>query len=439
MKADKKLSRESENGSTTVVNKENPFIINLLPVVSVLVIVLFSILNNFDTIDMIRVGTITFLMTSVMVAFIRFKEDILTAKYSKSIVFILYSISIILTMLPINPQRYSFWMIGPLVIAMNVDKILGLFAYFNLTFIISIAYFLRPYDIIQCLAMGVLFALLAEQLKKKATVVYSSIILLSTNITLSFIMNNFVFERKNNFNYIASTFSIFGVIVIAFLMSYVYEIIVSRHSTRVEEETDNYKDNRVITDSTFIKGVRTSYDILLSENNELLLKMKDYSEALYKHSVTIGDLSGKAAKYIGANEALAQAGGYYHEVGKIKGKNYIEEGLKIAEEYGFPDELTNVLRQHNIKYDKPTFIESAIVMISDNVVSTIDYINKTEDQRFEAHKIIDNIFRMRMEKGTFDDSGLSVRNFKQLKDFYQKEFKEEESNEEQFKDGELVE
>ena len=46
MKADKKLSRESENGSTTVVNKGNPFIINLLPVVSVLVIVLFSILNK---------------------------------------------------------------------------------------------------------------------------------------------------------------------------------------------------------------------------------------------------------------------------------------------------------------------------------------------------------------------------------------------------------
>jgi putative nucleotidyltransferase with HDIG domain len=167
--------------------------------------------------------------------------------------------------------------------------------------------------------------------------------------------------------------------------------------------------------------------------------MKDCSKALYKPSIIIGDLSGKAAKYIGANEDLAQAGGYYHEVGKIKGKNYIEEGLKIAEEYGFPDELTNILRQHNIKYDKPTFIESAIVMISDNVVSTIDYINKTEDQSFEAHKIIDNIFRMRMEKGTFDDSGLSVRNFKQLKDFYQKEFKEEESNEEQFKDGELVE
>ena len=30
---------------------------------------------------------------------------------------------------------------------------------------------------------------------------------------------------------------------------------------------------------------------------------------------------------------------------------------------------------------------------------------------------------MRMDKGTFDESGLSVKEFKLLKDFYQKEFK----------------
>ena len=49
----------------------------------------------------------------------------------------------------------------------------------------------------------------------------------------------------------------------------------------------------------------------------------------------------------------------YHEAGKIMGKNYIE-GLKLADEYVFLK--LNCTRQHNIKHDKPTFIESAIVM-----------------------------------------------------------------------------
>ena len=148
--------------------------------------------------------------------------------------------------------------------------------------------------------------------------------------------------------------------------------------------------------------------------------MKNYSENLYKHCKLIGDLSVRAANYIDADEDLARAGGYYHEVGKIIGKNYIEEGLKLAEEYSFPEKLKEIIKQHNIKYDKPTFIEAAIVMISDNVATTIEYIDKTGDQKFTSDKIIDNIFRIRMDKGTFDESGLSVRDFKLLKEFYKR-------------------
>ena len=81
--------------------------------------------------------------------------------------------------------------------------------------------------------------------------------------------------------------------------------------------------------------------------------------------------------FIGANEDLARAGGYYHEVGKVIGKNYIEEGLKLADDYSFPEELKLILKQHSIKHDKPTSIESAIVMISDNVHLPSEYIMKS--------------------------------------------------------------
>ena len=59
-------------------------------------------------------------------------------------------------------------------------------------------------------------------------------------------------------------------------------------------------------------------------------------------------------------------------------------------------------------------------MLSDNVASTIDYIVKVRHQKFTTEKIIDNIFNMRMDKGTFDESGLSVKEFKLLKDFTKK-------------------
>ena len=152
------------------------------------------------------------------------------------------------------------------------------------------------------------------------------------------------------------------------------------------------------------------------------MQLKNYSEELYEHAIMVGDISGRAARTIQADELLAKAGGLYHEIGKVKGSNYIEEGLIIAEQYGFPEKLKSILKQHNIRYERPTCIEAAIVMLTDNVVSTIEYIEKTRKHKYTRNKIIENIFQMRMEKGTFDESGLSVKDYKLLKEFYQREF-----------------
>jgi putative nucleotidyltransferase with HDIG domain len=175
-------------------------------------------------------------------------------------------------------------------------------------------------------------------------------------------------------------------------------------------------------------GMRTSYEVLCDTENDLMKRLKQCSEALYEHALYIGDLSCRAALTVGANELLAKAGGYYHEIGKINGKNYIEEGLIIADDYAFPKELKAILKEHNIKYEKPGSIEAAIVMLSDSVVSTIEYIEKMGDHKYTTVKVIDNIFQMRMEKGTFDASELSLKAFKTLKEFYQKEFNNKEFN-----------
>ena len=443
MRKDKELSEVVENNSTSMIelrnNNSTIIYISLLPFLSVLAVILTGLVNNTDIIVMMKLGIMVFLLTTAMTFFIRIHDNILNIKYSKSITLIMYLLPILIIMLLEGPEIYSFWMIGGLLIAMLVDNKLGLLVYFNHIFLLTITSRLEPEATIHFLIMGILLVLLSSSLKNKATVIYASIILLSSNTTLSFIMNNFIFNENNDVNYLTSFFSILAVLVTAFLLSCIYNKHVNKYNISQEyitglkdtespgqnvlenkEEDDKLNINSQIL---FDKSTRASYDILLSDNNELLLKIKKYSKALYNHSIMIGDLSGRAANAIGANEDLAKAGGYYHEVGKISGKNYIDEGLKLADEYAFPDELRLILRQHNIKYDRPTSVESAIVMMSDNVASTIEYIEKSGDQRFTSDKIIDNIFKMRMDKGTFDDSGLSIKDFKRLKEFYQHEYK----------------
>ncbi len=437
MRTDKELIEVSESNSTAVVEQKTPssltIFLSLLPFLSVLTIILTGLIDNIDVLDLIKVAVLAFLLTTALCFFVRIHGNITTIKFSKSIILISYLLSIVFIMLQDNPEIYSFWMIGALLISMLIDSKLGLMVYFNLSFVLSITAYLNLEATIHLLIMGALFASLSSSLRNKSTVIYAAIILLSTNITLSFLMNNFIFETNNNVNYLASFFSILVVLITTFLLSLLYDRIVRRYNTSDEfavssiDIVDNSENITVVSQElTTDRNIRTSYDLLLSDNNELLLKVKKHSEALYKHSILIGDLSGRAAKLIDANEELARAGGYYHEIGKIIGKNYIEEGLKLADEYAFPDELKSILRQHSIKHDKPSFVEAAIVMMSDNVASTIDYIEKSGDHNFTSDKIIDNIFRMRMDKGNFDNSGISVKDFKLLKEFYQNEYKTKE-------------
>lgn len=483
MKTDKtKVVSDAKNKGddiTVVIKSEGklqtPFLVTVLPVISVLVAILPDMIKNLIDTSTAKVGILTILLSSIVTFYIRMNADsILNRKLSKEIIILSYLGSLCLLVMVPEPEIYSFWMLGGLVTAMLVDQKLGLIFHFNLSFILGISMSIRPEAIIGILIIGVLMNMLAGALKTKSTIIYAAIIVLSSNVTLAFVINNFIFETKMNFNYLSSLFSNMAVLVIAFFVCLIYEKVFGDNvdtvdqinsepdpvtklsepapmnsnsiaaeirtqelSTISESKEDNTIESCEIEvleeETTDIKpsnanvGTRTSYDVLCDLENELIIKMKEFSESLYQHSVYISDLSFRAAKEIGANELLVRAGGLYHEIGKIHGKNYIEEGLKIAEDYAFPNELKAILKEHNIKYEKPNSVEAAIVMLSDNVVSTIDYIEKTEDNRYTTDKIIDNIFLMRMDKGTFDGASLSLTDFKKLKEFYQKEYKNNKS------------
>jgi len=427
--------------STTVETKNTRWyhqvLLNGLPIFSMVIMILPGIIHHIHVVDIIKIGILTFILTSSTVFYIRWNKDhILYRKSSEAIIGISYLISLLFLVL-FPRQDILLWMLGGLIVSMLIDNKLGLLLHFNFSFILSIYRSLRPEFLILFLILGALICFLSTSLCKKDTMIYASIIILSTHITLSFVINNFLFSTETGNNYLISFFSVFIVLVMATLIyhmvrKYIYKDHQSLETMNFNREAAVSGDTLVISEieddrsnmeeAPYAIDTRTSYELLLKEDNELLSRLKDFSLTIYQHGLQIGDLSSRAAKLIGADEMLAKAGGLYHEIGKINGPNYIEEGLKLAEEYKFPKKLIGILRQHNIKYDKPTSVEAAIVMLSDNVVSTIEYIEKSGDSKYPTNKIIDNIFQMRMDKGTFDDAGLSVKDFKELKAFYIEEF-----------------
>lgn len=157
---------------------------------------------------------------------------------------------------------------------------------------------------------------------------------------------------------------------------------------------------------------------LLSDNNELLIALKNYSIPSYLHGEEVATLASNASELIGADILLTKCAGMYHEIGRINGKkDIVNETLKIAIDHEFPKPLIEILNEYSIKTGKPKSKEAVLVMLSDTVITTIEYMNHNK-KSFTYDKLIDNIFAQRLAKGYFDDSNFTIAEYHIVKEYF---------------------
>ncbi len=190
------------------------------------------------------------------------------------------------------------------------------------------------------------------------------------------------------------------------------------------QESAVIQKNAVIQD-TGEDTVKEEAELLLFEaladpDFALMQRLKCHSEALYRHSQKVAELSAQAARAVGGNPALARVGGLYHEIGRIKENgDYIEMGIQMGTEYHFPGPLLDIIRQHSSRMMLPKSVEAAVVMLSDCIVSTSEYLEKNGQRGMisNAH-LVQGIFRNRLEKGNLQEAGLTREQIACLRDFY---------------------
>lgn len=158
----------------------------------------------------------------------------------------------------------------------------------------------------------------------------------------------------------------------------------------------------------------------LQEDHALLLRLQEHSRSLMGHSRRISAIAAQAAEYMGANVLLAQAGGLYHEIGKITDpKNYLQAGVELLEEYDMPKELLEVVSQHSTGLPKPQSMEAAIVMMADCIISTSNALEKKGKRDAVSDKhLVEVVFQHRIAGGNLEESGLTEEQIKQLQEFY---------------------
>lgn len=188
----------------------------------------------------------------------------------------------------------------------------------------------------------------------------------------------------------------------------------------------------------YIKGQKkeeTTIENMLEEDFGLYKLLRE-SDKLWQQGMLIGDISERAAAAAGLDSKMARAGGLYHEIGKLRGKDYVTEGVALAREYRLPEVIENIIASHNLKAGKPASPEGAVVMLTVSLVSAREYF-QANGQEEEGNspvlsklmtKFTENLFAMRLEKDSLEDSGLTVGQYISLKKFYLSYFGEEEKN-----------
>lgn len=207
---------------------------------------------------------------------------------------------------------------------------------------------------------------------------------------------------------------------------------------------------------------------LTNPNNELLRKLMIEAPGTYHHSLIVANLAETAVYDIGGNTALARAGAYYHDVGKLRYPQFFAEnqsghnphdelppeksakiitghtkgGLELAERYKLPPVVRDMIVEHHgnslvkffyfkalklygaenvneadYRYQGriPSSRESAVVMLADTVEAAVRSMLGYGKTMEEAEAAVKNLMKDKLDDGQLNNSGLTLNELETIR------------------------
>lgn len=400
---------------------------------TIISIVVTGFLNNDKIEDILKLLILSIILVSITLFYAKLNHfKLLESKLNSFMVMGAYLFSLLSSMISFQHKVYNLWMFGPILIALIIDINLGLSFHILFTFLLSITSSFSLDEIIINFLLGAMGCLLAKFIKELSKLGYVLIIFISCNITLVFLINNFVYENSMNIDLLYSLISSILVMAALYFTNSVYHKASENLNIEISDMKDmsseNFKIESSITNNSNAEKSSISREIaedlikldnLMREEHPLNRRLKHFSPKLYMHSELMGEVCFSASKKINANAQLAGAGAFYYKIGHIVSKNYIEDGIKLLEENNAPQKVIDIVAQYHSQYGRPKSVEAAIVMLADSIISSIEILEKTPEKNpVSTNKLVDNIISFRLSKGNLDESGLTIVELKLLKEFF---------------------
>ncbi|MBQ8548820.1 MAG: HD domain-containing protein [Lachnospiraceae bacterium] len=148
---------------------------------------------------------------------------------------------------------------------------------------------------------------------------------------------------------------------------------------------------------------------LSEESAPLLTRFSQKYPKAFLHARRVALFATEVAEHMdGVNATLVKCGGYYHEIGRLRGEKTLENTLSVAQEENFPVALQEVLRGHTVDGDKPASKEAALLLLTDNICGMCEHLKKTQKGKIVIVKVIEKAINLRLTKGDLSYSGLTA-------------------------------
>lgn len=377
----------------------------------ILCTVLGGILSNTNYIEIFKNSATVIVGIMIFIYYYSLSDnDISEGLLPHIIFFISFAISNILVAFTSVADIGTIWMIAVAAVAVRagIGHAVSCHALLLLQYIILSTDAKKNIMIVVFYAIiGILLALIMSEIKNYKEFIYASIIFIALTIVMIIMLFNFdLKEVEKNIRFTIKCLIGDGIMLFVSWIVYYIKSKTTAYDKKPAHKRNQKRDKKIILQ-------------LLESDNILLKRMKLYSESLYNHSVRVGKLSYKAAYYMGFDCLLAKAGGLYHEAGRIYEDVKYAEGCKLLiAEYNFPTGLSDIIIQHTGS-EKPKSCEAVIVIISDSIISTDEYLKRTEKRaQISDEKLIKSVFNKRIAKGNFSESGMSKEQIEKLMNFY---------------------
>jgi len=165
-----------------------------------------------------------------------------------------------------------------------------------------------------------------------------------------------------------------------------------------------------------------SLDTIVDSSYHLVQEIKRYSQVDYNHAIRVSRIAAHCAANVNADVKTAAVGGFYYRLGKLGGEPVIENGVRIAQDNCFPNVIISILSEYNGELNAISTIESAIVHITDTLVTKFELLDhNTLSSSWNRDIVIYQTLNDKSSSGIYDDSGLTMNQFLKIREYLAKE------------------